>query len=97
MADSVITLPRTTQQPHYSCSKTPELHQVLGETPRRPFHGLAAELNTFSGLYESFATLTIHIDCQSTAIIDLHAANGQVLNEPASRSIFAVSLPFSLP
>ena len=41
IADSAIMLPRTTQQPHYSCSKIPESHQVLRETPRRSFHGLA--------------------------------------------------------
>ena len=44
IADSAIMLPHTTQQPYYSCSKTPELHQVLCEMPRRPFHGLAEKL-----------------------------------------------------
>ena len=47
----------------------------------------------FPGLYESFSTLTVHIDCQSTATVELHAANGRALNEPASRGIFAVSVP----
>ena len=46
--------------------------------------------DAFPGLYESFSTLTVHIDCQS---VDLHAANGRALNEPASRGIFAVSVP----
>ena len=41
IADIAITLPHTTPQPHYSCSKTRESHQVLGEMPGRPFHGLA--------------------------------------------------------
>ena len=47
----------------------------------------------FPGLYESFSTLTVHIDCQGMATVDLHAANGQALNELASRCIFAVSVP----
>ena len=47
----------------------------------------------FPGLYESFSTLTVHIDCQGTATVDLHAANGRALNEPASRCIVAVSVP----
>ena len=52
---------------------------------RRLFHGLARsgriERQTFPGLYESFSTLTVHIDCQSTATVDLHTANGRALNE----------------
>ena len=30
----------------------------------------------FPGWYELFLTLTVHIDCQSMATVDLHAANG---------------------
>jgi len=40
-----------------------------------------------------FLTLTVRRDCQSVATVALRAANGRVLNEPASHCIFTVSQP----
>lgn len=104
VADSAITLPRSMQQSYYPCTRIPEPHQLLPQLSRL-FTGLTEnslnykhQNNAFADYCEPFSTLTVYRDCQSVTTIDHYPANGQVLNQPASCCIFAISLPmFFLP
>ena len=101
IAHSTIKLPHTTQQLYVPAQRLQNRTRFW--VRRHDGHSMASlrsgrierQNDPFPGLCESFSTLTVHIDCQSTATVDLHTANSRALNEPALCCIFAVSVPTS--
>ena len=93
MSDSVITSPRSIQQSYYSCPKTPDLQEVLAETFRWPFNGLAEtgkiKLHICQNCSQHLHSQTVKRGLPS---INHRAENSRVLDEPALSCILVVSL-----
>ena len=74
------------------------LHISCAIPDQRQSHQAQAE--TLRQLFQVSVNPSQHVivrrDCQSTATVNLHAANGQALNEPASRCKFMYMYPRSI-